>query len=203
MATYNVSNANVTVPAVGVTVTLGQDVAGNVQIALGGNDYFSIDTQDPVAPTIVGLTHDTGISNTDKISYDPTLSLNGVETGGTPQFSFDNGYTWSQSDVPPVQGPVSVRVRQLDAAGNGSLASRRLPSPTTRRSRPRAWHCFMTRASPATTSRPIPVYVLAGRSRGPWSSTTWTTPAGRRPTRRAATRSTSRSRSARPTSPAT
>ena len=53
VATYNVADANVTVPNVGIGVTLGQDAAGNVQAGYSGTNNFNIDTQNP---TVAGVT---------------------------------------------------------------------------------------------------------------------------------------------------
>ena len=53
VATYNVADANVTVPNIGIGVTLAQDLAGNVQVAYSGTNNFSIDTQDPTVTRVL------------------------------------------------------------------------------------------------------------------------------------------------------
>ena len=52
VAKYDVADANVTVPNVGIGVTLGQDAAGNVQTAYSGTDNFNIDTQNPTVASV-------------------------------------------------------------------------------------------------------------------------------------------------------
>ena len=53
VATYNVADANVTVPNIGIGVTLAQDLAGNVQVAYNGTNNFSIDTENPTVTSVV------------------------------------------------------------------------------------------------------------------------------------------------------
>jgi large repetitive protein len=100
------------------------DVAGNASAAteLG----FTLDTTAPAAPG-VALKNDTGGSNTDGITSDPTLALSGVEaaSGTLVEYSLDNGATWSPTAPGAAdlfQGPNTVQVRQTDVAGNPSAA---------------------------------------------------------------------------------
>ena len=55
VATYNVADAEVTVPGVGIGVALAQDLAGNVQVPYSGTNNFSINTQ---GATVVGAIPD-------------------------------------------------------------------------------------------------------------------------------------------------
>ena len=71
------------------------DVAGNVGAASAAFS-FTLDTTDPAAPG-VALTSDTGTSNSDKITSDGSLTLSGVETGATVEYSTDGGTNWSGS----------------------------------------------------------------------------------------------------------
>ncbi|WP_261875132.1 Ig-like domain-containing protein [Vibrio rarus] len=70
----------------------------------------------------VGLEQDTGRSDTDLITQDGQLHIEGQESGSTLEYSIDNGKTWTNSFVPKA-GENTVSVRQVDAAGNPSLAS--------------------------------------------------------------------------------
>ncbi|MFO0864204.1 MAG: hypothetical protein U0744_06035 [Gemmataceae bacterium] len=99
------------------------DVAGNVSIASIAF-AFTLDTTVPAAPT-VALTADTGFSGADKITSNGALTLTGVESGATVQYSIDGGTTWTGSFT-PVEGANSVQVRQTDIAGNPGLANRGL-----------------------------------------------------------------------------
>ena len=51
-ANYSVTDAGVTVPAVGVSVTGAEDLAGNLQVSFSQPNVFSIDTQNP---TVTGV----------------------------------------------------------------------------------------------------------------------------------------------------
>ncbi|MDR0477517.1 MAG: Ig-like domain-containing protein, partial [Desulfobulbaceae bacterium] len=92
------------------------DVAGNVSAPT--EFIFTLDTTAPAAP-MVALLHDTGASATDLITMDGTLSVTGIETGATVEYSTDSGVTWSTSFT-PVEGANDVLVRQTDVAGNVS-----------------------------------------------------------------------------------
>jgi autotransporter-associated beta strand protein len=93
------------------------DAAGN-----GGSvvsQAYVLDTT--VAAPTVGLTSDTGSSNSDKVTSNGALSVGGTEGGATVQYSTDST-NWSGSFT-PVNGSNTVYVRQTDAAGNVSNAS--------------------------------------------------------------------------------
>ncbi len=96
------------------------DPAGNTGTA---SLIFTLDTI--VNAPGVALANDTGTSNSDKITQDPTLALTGVETGAVVQYSLD-GTHWSAT-APTVaslaQGSDTVFARQIDIAGNVSSAT--------------------------------------------------------------------------------
>ena len=81
---------------------------------------FSLDTIAPAAPG-VALKNDTGVSNTDGITSDPTLALSGLEAapGTLVEYSLD-GATWTLAPPTLADGPNTVQVRQTDVAGNVS-----------------------------------------------------------------------------------
>ena len=101
------------------------DIDGGHEKYQGGNQYwyegghFSIDTKCPG----VSLAHDTGFSGTDKITSNPALSLTGIETGATVEYSLDNGTTWSTTYTPGGDGNKTLQVRQINAVGNISGAT--------------------------------------------------------------------------------
>ena len=96
------------------------DAAGNEGAATTFN--FTLDTQAPDAPT-VGLSNDTGPSNSDGVTSDGTLAVTPAENGGTLQYSIDGGETWTTSFTAQ-PGYNSVDVRQIDAAGNEGVATK-------------------------------------------------------------------------------
>ena len=116
------------------------DAAGNLGTA--ASITFTLDTQAPAAPT-VALTHDTALGgdNSDLVTSNGTLSVTPAEAGGTIQYSTDGGTTWGTTAPTYASngsddGPHTVKVRQVDAAGN--LGTRpRSPSRSTRRRRRR------------------------------------------------------------------
>jgi hypothetical protein len=100
------------------TVSVRQtDVAGNVSGATTVS--FVLDTQ--VAAPTVSLTNDTGASGSDSITNNGALSIGGLETDATVEYSTDGGQTWTSSFT-PVEGSNTVSVRQTDVAGNTSGA---------------------------------------------------------------------------------
>jgi large repetitive protein len=95
------------------------DVAGNV--SSGTSFSFTLDTTAPAAPSIA-LTSDTGTSNSDKITSNGAVTVTGVESGATVQYSTNGGSTWSSSFA-AAEGSNTVLVRQTDAAGNTGATS--------------------------------------------------------------------------------
>ncbi|WP_198363091.1 beta strand repeat-containing protein, partial [Burkholderia ubonensis] len=91
------------------------DVAGNTSSATSFS--FTLDTS--AAAPGVALTTDSGSSTSDHITNVGTLSLTGIETGATVQYSIDNGAHWSTS-FSATEGVNDVQVRQTDIAGNTS-----------------------------------------------------------------------------------
>ncbi|QDW54710.1 Ig-like domain-containing protein [Burkholderia sp. KBS0801] len=75
----------------------------------------------PPAP-VVALAHDTGMSATDHLTSDGTLSVGAVAHGATVQYSTDNGAHWNTSFC-AVEGTNTVLVRQIDVTGNASAVS--------------------------------------------------------------------------------
>ncbi|RQR43665.1 hypothetical protein DIE19_36030, partial [Burkholderia sp. Bp9126] len=94
------------------------DVAGNTSSATSFS--FTLDTS--AAAPGVALTTDSGSSASDHITNVGTLNLTGIENGATVQYSVDNGAHWSTS-FGALQGTNNLQVRQIDVAGNTSLAT--------------------------------------------------------------------------------
>lgn len=131
-ATWNFAN--------GTSFVLNEGVyaAGQVQVKttdLAGNASpvtklaaLTIDVTAPNAATIK-LANDTGISNTDGITSDGTISVTGVEAGATWQYSIDSGKTWltgSGASFVLAEGKYpagQVQVRVVDLAGNIAKAA--------------------------------------------------------------------------------
>ncbi|MEQ1325142.1 Ig-like domain-containing protein, partial [Acinetobacter soli] len=111
------------------------DAAGNV----GSTDsqVVTVDTTAPSASTIVDITSittDTGLSSTDFITSDTTLTVNGtlagtLGSGEVAQISIDGGTSWTNLTVTAgvwsyvdsrtlTDGNYTYQVRVVDAAGN-------------------------------------------------------------------------------------
>lgn len=78
------------------------------------------DAMPPPAPG-VSLLHDTGVSDTDRITRDGRLGLD-LEAGARAEYSLDGGVTWRSRFVPR-SGVNTVLVRQVDGADNVSPAT--------------------------------------------------------------------------------
>src|SRR3989442_346226 len=74
-------------------------------------------TSTPPAAAVVALVSDTGSSSSDKITSNGALSVTGVESGASVQYSTNGGATWTSSFT-AVEGANAVQVRQVDVAGN-------------------------------------------------------------------------------------
>ena len=96
------------------------DTAGNVSAAQ--QITFTLDTQNPAALD-VGLNNDTGNSNTDTITSDPSFFINGTENGALVEYSTDDGMTWGATAPTPVEGSNTILLRQTDVAGNVSATT--------------------------------------------------------------------------------
>ena len=109
VAWYDVADANLAVPNVGIGVTLARDLAGNVQTPYSGTNNFNVDTQNPTV-TLYSLEPDTGISG-DQITSNTTPTLTYV---------FSEPISGSASDV-AVSGATHGAVTP-DTFGWGSYA---------------------------------------------------------------------------------
>ncbi|WP_205872745.1 Ig-like domain-containing protein [Limnohabitans planktonicus] len=102
------------------TVTVrATDGAGNV--ATSNTLNFTLDSQ--MASFSVALMCDSGTNSADKISQDGRLSLSGIETGATVEFSTNfgtAGTSWSNT-FSATEGNNSIKIRVTDAAGNQRL----------------------------------------------------------------------------------
>lgn len=100
------------------------DAAGNQQTTV--SQAITVDSSAPAAP-VFSLAHDLGSSNSDLLSNDGRITVSGIETGATWQYSTDGGFTWSStlaSSITTFSLPEGryaareVQVRQTDVAGN-------------------------------------------------------------------------------------
>ena len=94
---------------------------------LAGNVYQIVNVQ--VANSALVLTNDNGFSNTDGLSNDGLVTINGLESHSSWQYSNDAGQTWrlgSGTSFNLSTGSYAVgqvRVRQIDLAGNAVTVS--------------------------------------------------------------------------------
>ncbi len=107
------------------------DLAGNISVANSSFAGFTVDTTAAIAPSLF-LVSDTGSSSSDRITRNTKISVSGVETGATWQYSIDFGENWSTvqpasttsfmiADGVYLAG--QVQVKQTDVAGNISEAN--------------------------------------------------------------------------------
>jgi hypothetical protein len=83
-----------------------------------------IDTVPPSTGSIA-LTADTGSSSSDGITYNGEITVNGLESGSTWEYSIDSGINWTTGSgssvftlLPGTYAASSIKVRQTDIAGN-------------------------------------------------------------------------------------
>ncbi len=87
-----------------------------------GEQSYTIDHIAPGAPT-VALAHDTGVSNTDGITSNPTITVTPAESGGSLLYKIDGATSFSATAPNfatngSADGTHTVTVEQQDAAGN-------------------------------------------------------------------------------------
>ncbi|MGB3650700.1 MAG: DUF4347 domain-containing protein [Rivularia sp. (in: cyanobacteria)] len=90
VATYNLNDAEEEITNIDVTVENGKDKIGNLQAAFTSNDLFSIDNQNPNAPSITTFTEDTGATG-DGITKDNTLIISGSAEANSNIEVFQDG----------------------------------------------------------------------------------------------------------------
>lgn len=102
-----------------VTDETGLAVAANASL---GGFSVTIDSTPPAAPTLT-LAADTGISASDRITRDGTITVGGLEDAGGWEYSLDGGNQWTSgigTSLTLAAGTYAdnlVQVRQKDAAG--------------------------------------------------------------------------------------
>ena len=107
-----------------------------IRVVLGLSDGKAVAAQQvqltivppvPVLPTpTLALASDSGSSNTDGITNNPTVKLTGLEAGATWQYSINAGSSWSTGSGSSFDLPAGsyaagqILARQIDSAGNTS-----------------------------------------------------------------------------------
>jgi len=101
------------------------DIAGNLQISNIATNTSSI-VVDTTAPSTgaLALTADTGISSSDGITKNINITVSGLDTDTTWEYSKDSGITWisgigTSFTLPEgIYATGAIKVRQTDVAGN-------------------------------------------------------------------------------------
>uniref|UniRef100_Q3APA8 Uncharacterized protein n=1 Tax=Chlorobium chlorochromatii (strain CaD3) TaxID=340177 RepID=Q3APA8_CHLCH len=117
--TTNLEDATnvITVNKAGVT-----DAAGNAGVSTTDSNNYTIDTQAPAAPTL-SIT-DNGQSTSDNLTNNGTVTVSGLETGATWQYSTNGGTNWTTGSGTSftlgagTYAANNIQVKQTDAAGN-------------------------------------------------------------------------------------
>src|SRR5438067_8901048 len=99
------------------------DTAGNVS----GSSALSFTLDQSVATPTLKLATDSGTSSSDKITNNGTVTVTGLESGATAQYSTDGGVSWTtftgNSFTLTGDGAKSVLVHQTDVAGNTAASA--------------------------------------------------------------------------------
>lgn len=131
-AVFNVTDQNVEVAGIGLTVNFAQDLSGNNQVAYTGTNVFSLDTRNPQLVMLTANTYTVDNSNTGSAGFmvlsmfdevmeagsAPTLtfseSLDGILTPNAGASAWINAFTYrSAFDVATMEaniGPIDVTV---------------------------------------------------------------------------------------------
>lgn len=97
------------------------DVAGNISPAT--LEEFTLDPSITLTSLSLALGNDTGVSNTDGVTYDASLVVGGQESDTALQYSLDGGESWSD-DIGGLDGVTLLAVRQFNSvSGKFSAAS--------------------------------------------------------------------------------
>ena len=94
------------------------DQAGNSSVS----SPFSFTLDTATSTPIVGLSTDTGKSNSDRITSQASFNITNLEAGTTLSYSTDGGNSFTNSFT-AIQGANSVIVRSTDGAGNTAQSS--------------------------------------------------------------------------------
>jgi Ca2+-binding RTX toxin-like protein len=117
--------------AAGAIAVRQRDAAGNLSATRATTAATTIDSQAPASPSF-SLTSDTGASGSDQISSNGAVSVSGLLSGHSWQYSSNGGSSWSAAQPATTTsfslaagsyGPGAVAVRQFDLAGNTSPSS--------------------------------------------------------------------------------
>ena len=125
----------ISIPANSIILDPGasvEDLAGNAAVmyhaAAPDNINFIVDSNAPTHPTFA-LANDTGISQTDQITSDGLVNVSNLVSGGTWQWSKNQGATWTAGSGTTFTLPTGtyaigfVRAKQANAAGTASIPS--------------------------------------------------------------------------------
>jgi ELWxxDGT repeat protein len=124
------------------TMTLSNAAVMKIGDVVMGSEKITLSEPDntPPATLIVSLAHDNGLSPTDKITNDATIALQNYEQGASIKYSLngtdwvsnykgmmwwiDGKTLWFTPNNLGVDGAKTIYVKQIDAAGNESAASK-------------------------------------------------------------------------------
>lgn len=130
--TWNNGSGSTFSLGVNTTYSAGQilvrqtDGAGNTSGNGSNGATWVQDSTNPTAPTFA-ITPDTGSSNSDNVSQSTTVTVSGLETGASWQYSTDSGASWTTGSgttfslaANTTYGANQIHVKQTDVAGNVS-----------------------------------------------------------------------------------
>ena len=141
-----------------------RDAADNPSVVIGNTKQITVDTRAPSALTMT-LPTDVGKSSSDGITKEDSVTVGGVESGATWEYSTDSGQSWTTGTATSFTLPDgdyvkdAIRVRQTDAAGNTSTVRTNTPVITVDTTAPSVTNTEITSRGPYKAGDVIEVTV--------------------------------------------
>ena len=141
-----------------------RDAADNPSAVSKNAKGITVDTRAPSALTMT-LPTDVGKSSSDGITKEDSVTVGGVESGATWEYSTDSGQSWTTGTATSFTLPDgdyvkdAIRVRQTDAAGNTSTVRTNTPVITVDTTAPSVTNTEITSRGPYKAGDVIEVTV--------------------------------------------
>ncbi|MBJ8457495.1 hypothetical protein I6M90_15665, partial [Acinetobacter bereziniae] len=136
---YSINSGTTWITGAGSSFVVPEGVYPQGQIRVKVENLAGIESQaaysgqvvvDQTVSTPIISINDTGISNTDNVTYDRTITVSNLDSDATWQYSLNGGVTWTtgtgntfNANTNTTYNPGQIQVRQTDIAGNTATGS--------------------------------------------------------------------------------